>query len=170
MSNHSRNEQVLLALRRITHAIDLHSRSIFLHNNLTGPQLFILQEIHCHEGVSLSELSGWVEINTHAARDILDRLEKRGLVKMVGTGDDPASITLFLTDTGREILRDSPPLLQEHFFGEYEKLDEWEQSLILSTLQRIASMLELRTDEKISGSRDFPGQDSLPLVAAPDSR
>lgn len=147
LSDHNRNEQVLIALRRITHAIDTHSRNIFLRNNLTGPQIFVLQEIHRNEGVSAREFSGWVESNRYAAQDILDRLEKRGLVRKTPGGEDPFSATLFLTDAGRDILRDSPPLLQEHFFGEFEKLDEWEQSLILSTLQRIASMLELEAEE-----------------------
>ena len=147
LSDHNRNELVLIALRRITHAIDMHSRNIFLRNNLTGPQIFILQEIYRHEGLSARDLSGWVENNRNAARDILDRLEKRGLVRRAEGGDDPSSATLFLTDAGREILKNSPPLLQEHFFGEFEKLDEWEQSLILSTLQRIASMLEMEMIE-----------------------
>jgi DNA-binding MarR family transcriptional regulator len=147
LRDNTRNEQVLIALRRITHAIDIHSRNVFLRNNLTGPQIFVLQEIHRNEGVSVRELSGWVESNRYAVWDILDRLEKRGLVRRMASGDDPASATLFLTDAGRDTLRDSPPLLQEHFFGEFEKLDEWEQSLILSTLQRIASMLEMQAEE-----------------------
>ena len=46
-----------------------------------------------------------------------------------------------LTEKGREIVRDSPPLLQDRFDNELKKLADWELTLILSSLQRVASMM-----------------------------
>lgn len=140
-ANHDRNELVIIALRRITHAIDVHSRAVFLKHNLTGPQLFLMREISRHEGITADELASLVEIGETAVDDILDRLEKRGLVRR-NPGDQLGISPLTVTEEGEGILRQSPPLLKEQFFQEFEKLNEWEQSLVLSTLQRVAAMLE----------------------------
>ncbi|MHB9029740.1 MAG: MarR family winged helix-turn-helix transcriptional regulator [Candidatus Latescibacterota bacterium] len=157
----NRNEQVLIALRRITHAIDVHSRSIFLRHNLTGPQLFLMREISRHNGISVEELSSLVEIGVSAVDDILDRLDKRGLIRRDALREPGTIARLFVTDAGQDILRRSPPLLQEHFFLEFEKLNEWEQSLILSTLQRVAAMLELETD--LSAAVPYANPTEIPL-------
>ncbi|MFQ5982575.1 MAG: hypothetical protein ACE5KS_04285, partial [Woeseiaceae bacterium] len=47
-----------------------------------------------------------------------------------------------LTDEGKEVLESAPSLLQDHFRIELEKLADWERSLVLSTLQRIAAMMD----------------------------
>jgi hypothetical protein len=36
----------------------------------------------------------------------------------------------------------SPPLLQEHFTAAFRQLADWEQTQILSSLQRIVSLME----------------------------
>ena len=46
-----------------------------------------------------------------------------------------------VTGDGRALLGTAPPLLQSRFIEELRKLQEWEQTLILSTLQRVSSMM-----------------------------
>ncbi len=165
-ADHTRNELVLIALRRITHAIDVHSRNIFLAHNLTGPQLFLMREISRHAGISAGELASTVEISVPAVNDILDRLEKRELVRRSAEAEDLIHSPLSVTEAGLEIIRKSPPLLQERFFREYGKLNEWEQSLILSTLQRVAAMLELENEHPPEPEPGRPPVDT-PAPAGP---
>ena len=42
------------------------------------------------------------------------------------------------------MLIDAPPLLQEEVTDEFSKLEDWEQSQILSALQRVVSMMEAK--------------------------
>jgi hypothetical protein len=46
-----------------------------------------------------------------------------------------------LTDAGRTVVESAPTPLQEAFSVRFEQLEGWEQSLILSALQRVAAMM-----------------------------
>jgi hypothetical protein len=41
-----------------------------------------------------------------------------------------------------EILKTTPPLLHEKFIDEFDSLEGWEQTQVLSSLQRIAMMMD----------------------------
>jgi len=73
---------------------------------------------------------------------ILDRLEKRGLVTRTRDKNDRRRVTVSVTDRGQAVLDDAPSPLQDRFHSEIAKLEEWEQTLMLSTLQRIATMMQ----------------------------
>ena len=47
-----------------------------------------------------------------------------------------------LTKRGFEILRDAPIPLQEHFATQFNGLEEWEQTMIIAALQRVAYMMD----------------------------
>jgi hypothetical protein len=68
-----------------------------------------------------------------------------------------------LTERGAALLRDAPSLLQDRFQRELSRLQEWEQTMILSTLQRIASMMDAERIEAapllVSGVAGAPAED-----------
>lgn len=136
------SSDVLTALRRIIRAIDLHSRRLALRYGLTGPQLVLLQELARMPNASVGELAKSVSLSNGTVTDILDRLEKRGLVHRVRGDEDKRRVFVRITEAGGHIMSEAPPLLQEHFNEEFRKLKDWEQTLILSSLQRVASMME----------------------------
>jgi hypothetical protein len=47
-----------------------------------------------------------------------------------------------LTGGGAELLEGAPSLLQDRFRRELAKLEQWEQTQLLASLQRIASMMD----------------------------
>jgi hypothetical protein len=47
-----------------------------------------------------------------------------------------------LLPAGRDCLASSPPLLQDRFANRFKELEDWEQSLLLASLQRIAAMMD----------------------------
>ena len=49
---------------------------------------------------------------------------------------------VFLTERGKEAVVDAPRPLQEHFVERFSQLKEWEQSQMVATVQRIASMMD----------------------------
>ena len=73
---------------------------------------------------------------------IIDRLESRELVIRKRSDSDKRKIHLYLSDTGRALLKKSPKPLQEHFIKRYQALAPWEQSLMLSSVERIAAMMD----------------------------
>jgi len=134
--------QILVTLRKIIRAIDLYSKKLIQQCGLTGPQLILLQEINRLNNVSVSELAKKVSLSNATVTDILDRLEKRGFLYRNRSDKDKRRVLVTLTDLARETLKKTPPLIQEHFTSEFEKLQKWEQTSLLSSLQRIVSMME----------------------------
>ncbi len=135
---------VIVALRRIIRALDLRSRFLVTHYGLTGPQLGVLKELSARDGVSVGELTASVNLSQATVTGILDRLAKRGLVRRHRSPQDRRRVRVWLTDAGRRLVADGPPLLQEEFTRQLDKLDPREQAEILSALQRVVAMMEAR--------------------------
>ena len=57
-----RSREILIKLRKITQAIDLHSKYLLKTVGMTSPQLVILHELSAHEALSVSELSKSVSL------------------------------------------------------------------------------------------------------------
>lgn len=137
-------EMVLVALRRIIRAIDLRSRSLVTRYGLTGPQLTVLKQLASGGGVSVGELARAIHLSQATVTGILDRLAKRELVWRERSTKDRRRVQVSLTEAGREFLADAPSLLQEEFTEQFESLEDWEQTQILSAIQRIVAMMEAR--------------------------
>ncbi|KAB2835186.1 MAG: MarR family transcriptional regulator [Caedimonadaceae bacterium] len=143
-------EQTLLAIRQINRAMDVHSKKLTKAYGLTGPQLIVLKEIERAQGASLSVLSRNISLSLATVSVILDKLEDKKYVERYKGSTDKRTIYVRITDSAREIIDKVPNLLQEDFLIKFEKLKDWEQSLILSSIQRIASMMKVDISEPTS--------------------
>lgn len=139
---HNICDSVLVALRRIVRSIDLHSKRLVSEYGITGPQALVLKCLIDTEPVSVGELARRVNLSQATVTDILDRLARRELIQRVRSETDKRRVLVTSTDAGKGVARQAPPLLQDHFVAEFEKLNEWEQTLILSSLQRVAAMMD----------------------------
>lgn len=131
-----------MALRRIIRAIDLHSRLLVQRHGITGPQLIVLREIAAAGLISAGDLTQRVSLSKGTVSGILERLEKRGLVVRQRGDEDRRQVLVKTTNECAEILASAPSLLQEQFVRKFTSLQDWEQSQILSSLQRVVSMME----------------------------
>ena len=137
-------EMVVVALRRIIRAIDLRSRFLVTRYGVTGPQLTVLRELSSHNGVSVGELTSAIHLSQATVTGILDRLAKRELIRRQRSDQDKRRVQVWLNEAGEQMLADAPPLLQEEFTDQFSRLEDWEQSQILSALQRVVSMMEAK--------------------------
>ncbi len=137
-----KHEEVLVSIRQIIRAIDLHSKQLNKSSGLTGPQLLIMQEIARVKGVTASQIAKQINLSAATVTNILDRLENKGLINRVRSSEDKRRVSLFLSEKGRNSLIDAPQPLQEHFIQNFCGLADWEQSLLLSSMQRIANMMD----------------------------
>ena len=135
-------DQVIVALRRITRAIDLHSRRLMQQVGLTTPQLAALQAIGRLQPITVGSLAKSIHLSQATLTGILTRLETRSLVSRVRSVSDRRTVVVELTEEGQAVLESAPSLLQDRFRRELLKLEEWEQTLMLASLQRIAAMMD----------------------------
>lgn len=136
------SEEVLATLRQIIRAIDIHSKQLSKHFGLTGPQLVLIKEIAAHRDISVSELARKVSLSQATVTTIIDRLETRGLATRIRSARDKRKVTLRITPKAQEILQANPTFLQEEFIRNFERLEKWEQTQILSSIQRLARMMK----------------------------
>ena len=135
-------DQILVALRRITRAIDLRSRMLLQDYGLTAPQLTALHAISRLQPVTASVLAKEIHLGQPTVTGIVTRLERRGLIERTRGERDRRSVSITLTEEGERVLRDAPSLLQDQFLQRLGDLKEWERTQILATLQRIADMMD----------------------------
>ncbi|MDX1738559.1 MAG: MarR family transcriptional regulator, partial [Alphaproteobacteria bacterium] len=135
-------QQVLVSLRKIIRATDLHSKRLIKECGLTIPQLLILRAINELGDVTLGMISDHVSLSQATVTTIINRLEERGLLTRIRSTKDKRKIFPCLTPAGIELIESAPPLLHETFIDRFSSLQDWEQNQILSSLQRVASMMD----------------------------
>jgi DNA-binding MarR family transcriptional regulator len=138
----NKEEEVLVALRRVIRATDLHSKQLSKTSGLTAPQILLLNAIRNNEEVTIGKIANDISLSQATVTTILDRLEKRGLVYRERSTQDKRKVHVHLTDEGEETTRNAPTPLQEHFARQFNDLHEWEQSMLITSLQRIAQMMD----------------------------
>ena len=132
---------VLVTLRQIIRATDMHSKQLVKRYGLTAPQLMVLKEIMNDEDINIGKVAKKVSLSQATVTNIIDRLETRELVTRERSIQDKRRVIVRVTDKTREILKNNPSVLQEEFLHSFKQLEEWEQNLILSSIQRIAKMM-----------------------------
>ncbi len=134
-------EEVLIALRRVIRATDLHSKHLAKTTGLTAPQILLLQTIRDKGQVTIGEIANDMSLSQATVTTIIDRLEKRNLVLRERSTTDKRKVHALLTDLAYEVLKEAPLPLQDHFAKQFHDLHDWEQTMIISSLQRVAQMM-----------------------------
>lgn len=135
-------DAVLMALRRVIRATDLHSRHLIKTTGLTTPQILLMQTIRAHGEITIGELAGAMSLSQATVTTILDRLERRGLSYRKRSQEDKRKVYACLTELGQETMKTAPIPLQDQFARKFGALQEWEQTMIISSLQRVAQMMD----------------------------
>ena len=166
--------QVLVALRRIIRSIDIHSRTLVKHYGLTGPQLVVLQEIARYGEITPGNLAKAVSLSQATVSGILDRLNRRGLIDRRRSETDRRRVMVKSTLEANHMLATGPPIMQLSFVEAFNNLENWEQAMILSSLQRLVALMDaetldaapiLATDSVLTTKEnDLPGAPESPAM------
>lgn len=138
----NKSETALIALRQILRATELSSRALARESGLTTSQLIILQIIAKVEDAVPSVIAREASLTQATVTSLIDKLEKRRMVKRRRDEEDRRRVLIDLTETGRRALSGAPDLLQNRFEARFMKLQEWEQSFLIAALERVASILD----------------------------
>jgi DNA-binding MarR family transcriptional regulator len=150
-------DDILRALRRISRAVDLHSRFLVSTFGLTGPQLVCLRALGQRGLATPSELAKEISLSQATITGIIDRLASRQLVTRERTSRDRRLVTVRLTDAGKALIDQAPSPLQESFLEKLQALSEAEQRNIRESLERIVQMM---------GSEEL---EAAPALARPEN-
>jgi len=135
-----RCRELLGLLRKISQAVDLHSKYLNKNFGLTGPQLVMLQELSDGE-LTVSGLARRISLSQGTVTDIIHRLEKKDLIIRRRSNQDKRRVLITLSEKCKDLLALAPPPLQETFTNSFSQMEEWEQLMILSSMSRIVKMM-----------------------------
>ncbi len=138
----NRIDDVLVALRRVIRATDLHSKHLSKTTGLTSPQILLLHTVRDKGNVTIGEIAQDMSLSQATVTTIIDRLEKRELIFRERSKADKRKVHAHLTEKGHEILKTAPVPLQDQFAKHFADLQEWEKTMIISSLQRVAFMMD----------------------------
>jgi MarR family transcriptional regulator, organic hydroperoxide resistance regulator len=133
--------QILMRLRQILQEMSKHSKMILENYKISTPQLICLHEVFQHGPISIGALTKIVFLNNSTVTGVIDRLEKRELVRRVRISKDRRQVHVEVTDQGIEFINRAPKPIQEQFMDRLIGLDQDTISLILWSLEMLVDML-----------------------------
>ena len=136
------SSEVLSTLRAIIRAMDIHSRHLSKTSGLTGPQLIVIREIGYYGPMTIGDLARRISLSQATVTTIIDRLERKELAVRVRGSEDKRRVYVDITEKANGVLANHPNVFQGSFIRQFESLEDWEQNLILSSIQRIAAMMK----------------------------
>jgi len=162
-------ERLIVALRRITRSVDMHSDYLQRNFGLTGPQLTILRVIKRLEPIFVGDVARSANFNPGTLTGIVDRLEASDFVSRKRQAPDRRSVILRLTAAGDRVLADVPFLLRDRCLQSLEAMPAADQANLLNALEHLAQLME--ADSPIAAPEsDQPSASEEPTDGAPAGR
>ena len=137
-----RYQELLIALRRIHKATDMGAKRLAKESGLTTPQLLVMQAISDATSLTVSDVAREINLTQATTTSIVNGLERKGLIEKRRDDVDKRRVIVSATAAGRKLIRDAPKTLQDLLERRFEGLEAWEQSFVLSALQRLASLMD----------------------------
>src|SRR5690606_3082550 len=92
--------------------------------------------------LTVGEVAQRVSLPPAPVATIIHRLEQRAPVKRARASRDTRKVDVSLTDDAHAVLLNAPNPRQESFVQQFQDLHDWEQTMILSALERVAYMMD----------------------------
>ncbi len=137
-----RSEDALIALRQIQRRTEQASKRLAALVGLTPSQLLVMQILAERGEISAGEVSKLTQLKHATITSLVDKLEGRGLLARRRCEEDRRRVWLTLLPEGRNAITSAPDLLQDTFQSRFETLPDWHQSMLVSSLERVAALLD----------------------------
>ena len=138
----ARSEEALIALRQIQRRTEQASKKLAAQVGLTPSQLLVMQILAERGEISAGEVSNLTQLKHATITSLVDKLVARGLAARRRCEEDRRRVWLTLLPEGEKAITSAPDLLQEIFQTRFEGLPDWHQSMLVSSLERIAALLD----------------------------
>ncbi len=133
--------RILNAIRQIIRAVDIDSRQLAAQHHVTGPQLMCLMAVVENVSITSTDVAARVHLDTSTLVGVLDRLEKKGLIRRERSHEDRRQVLLTATEIGRKLAARTPYPMQ-HTLGEKLKgISASEREQIAASMERLVSLI-----------------------------
>ena len=140
-----RTDESLIALRRILRATELYARNLAQAVGLTPAQLRALQIIDQSSSTTPKALAKQIGVSQATVTSLVDKLVTQEMVKRVPSELDRRQVNVVATPLGHRTVENAPDALQQRYVNAFAKLADWEQAQLVSSLERVAHMLDAKS-------------------------
>ncbi|WP_305968536.1 MULTISPECIES: MarR family winged helix-turn-helix transcriptional regulator [unclassified Mameliella] len=137
-----RVDTCLIAIRRILRATELYGRELKQTSGITAVQFRVLQIISERSHATAKEISVRMRVSQATVTSLVDKLVRQGMVVREKSEQDRRQTNIHITPKGRQTLDEAPDPLQQRFVRKFDAMEDWEQSMLVSSLERVATMLD----------------------------
>ena len=137
-----RTDISLIALRRILRATELYGRELAQSAGLTAVQFRVLQVVAERGSCTSKDISRRMGVSQATVTALVDRLVRQDMVRRQRSETDRRQTDIVLTEKGRGTIARAPDALQQRYVRKFEALADWEQAQLISSLERVADMLD----------------------------
>ena len=134
--------EIVQGLRRIVKALQAYSQDVRGAYGLTGPQLWALKTLQGKGRLTTGRLAAALAVHQSSASILIDRLEKRGLVRRSRRGTDHRFVHLELTKRGAALAVDAPEAAQGRLLHALEAMRPGEVRNIRRAVDRLVQAME----------------------------
>lgn len=142
MGNERYDLKILRSLRKIIRSVDLHSRKLSMHYDITAPQLITLLAVSEQGPMTTAAIAKEVHLSASTLVGIIDRLEAKGFIQRERSTEDRRQVIISITSEGHAFVKKAPSPLQETLANALEKTTPLEQATISLALEKIVKLIE----------------------------
>jgi DNA-binding MarR family transcriptional regulator len=138
-------EELDYFLRHVSHIVRQRGRAILADFDITPPQFNALLHLRGGRDLTMGELCDRLFLASSTVTDLVDRMEKNGLVERVRDAEDRRAIRLRMTALGEDVLRKVIEARSVYLSGILEKVPEDEKAHLLAALKHVYSLMSAVT-------------------------
>lgn len=131
-----------LVLLQTSKAVQERMRLELTKNNLSITEFSVLEVLYHKGRQTINEIGNMVLISSGSMTYVIDKLEKKGLLKRVACPNDRRAIHVTLTDAGNEMLEKVMPEHEELVESIFASLTDDEKELIVELLHKVKEKVE----------------------------
>ena len=139
-----RTKEIIYSIRRLMQAGEHYTKELNKIYNVSAAQINCLLALHENGPLPPSQIAKHVMVNSSTITGIIDRLEKKDLVKRLRISKDRRVITVELTKNGKILAENAPPPIQQKIIDGLNQLSPSEIEQISLTLKRLTDMLDVQ--------------------------
>jgi DNA-binding MarR family transcriptional regulator len=135
---------VLGQFRLIFRSAKKHFQWVQDRTGVSGAQLWVLAELQRRPGIRVTELARAMGLHQSTASNLIDPLEKRGLIQRDRSSQDQRVVHLSLTRSGREIVTRAPLPLEGVLPDALNSLGHADLIELQQRLEKLAKLMKVR--------------------------
>ncbi|MBL7173122.1 MAG: MarR family transcriptional regulator [Desulfobacteraceae bacterium] len=139
-----RTKEIIYSIRRLMQAGEHYTKELNKIYNVSAAQINCLLALHENGPLPPSQIAKHMMVNSSTVTGIIDRLEKKDLVRRLRISQDRRVITVELTKSGKMLAENAPPPIQQKIIDGLSQLAPSEIDEIALILKRLTDMLDVQ--------------------------